>query len=57
MKNPGYKRIVGLGGYRERAPRTGFEPVTLRLTAACSTVELPRNIGCAASQKLTPHER
>src|SRR5262249_11392538 len=25
------------------APRTGFEPVTLRLTAACSTVELPRN--------------
>ena len=30
MKNPGYKRIVGLGGYRERAPRTGFEPVTLR---------------------------
>ena len=27
----------------ESAPRTGFEPVTLRLTAACSTVELPRN--------------
>ena len=25
------------------APRAGFEPATLRLTAACSTVELPRN--------------
>ncbi len=24
------------------APRVGFEPTTLRLTAACSTVELPR---------------
>jgi hypothetical protein len=27
------------------APRAGFEPATLRLTAGCSTVELPRNIG------------
>jgi hypothetical protein len=26
------------------APRVGFEPTTLRLTAACSTVELSRNI-------------
>lgn len=26
------------------APRVGFEPTTLRLTAGCSTVELPRNI-------------
>src|SRR5688572_13203692 len=26
------------------APRAGFEPATLRLTAGCSTVELPRNI-------------
>ena len=26
------------------APRTGFEPVTCRLTAECSTTELPRNI-------------
>ena len=24
------------------APRVGFEPTTLRLTAECSTVELPR---------------
>ena len=29
------------------APRAGFEPATLRLTAGCSAVELPRNIGCA----------
>src|SRR5690606_2112850 len=27
------------------APRAGFEPATLRLTAGCSAVELPRNIG------------
>ena len=26
------------------APRAGFEPATLRLTAGCSAVELPRNI-------------
>ena len=26
------------------APREGLEPSTLRLTAACSTIELPRNI-------------
>ena len=26
------------------APRVGFEPTTLRLTAECSTVELPRNM-------------
>ena len=25
------------------APRVGFEPTTLRLTAGCSAVELPRN--------------
>ena len=28
------------------APRVGFEPTTLRLTAACSTVELPRICFC-----------
>ena len=28
------------------APRVGFEPTTLRLTAGCSAVELPRN-ACA----------
>jgi hypothetical protein len=27
----------------ELAPRVGFEPTTLRLTAECSTVELPRS--------------
>jgi hypothetical protein len=26
-----------------KAPRRGFEPLTLRLTAACSTIELPGN--------------
>lgn len=26
-----------------RAPRVGLEPTTLRLTAACSTIELSRN--------------
>ncbi len=26
------------------APRVGFEPTTYRLTAGCSTVELPRNV-------------
>ena len=25
------------------APRVGLEPTTARLTAACSTIELPRN--------------
>ena len=29
----------------EVAPRVGLEPTTLRLTAACSTIELPRNKG------------
>jgi len=28
---------------KEMAPRAGFEPATKRLTAACSTTELPRN--------------
>ena len=31
--------------YKKRvAPRVGLEPTTLRLTAECSTIELPRNI-------------
>ena len=30
-------------GSRTLAPRVGFEPTTLRLTAECSTIELPRN--------------
>ncbi len=29
------------------APRVGFEPTTRRLTAGCSTTELPRNSACA----------
>ena len=29
--------------FEKVAPRAGFEPATLRLTAGCSTVELPRN--------------
>ena len=28
---------------RELAPRGGFEPPTFRLTAECSTIELPGN--------------
>ena len=31
------------------APRVGFEPTTNRLTAGCSTAELPRNSRCLAS--------
>src|SRR5690606_33785873 len=31
------------------APRVGFDPTTYRLTAGCSTIELPRNIHLAAS--------
>jgi hypothetical protein len=34
----GRKKSVGF-----LAPRVGFEPTTLRLTAGCSTIELPRN--------------
>src|SRR5688572_18359406 len=38
---------TGLRGHasslRRVAPRAGFEPATLRLTAGCSAVELPRN--------------
>ena len=31
------------------APREGLEPSTLRLTAACSTIELPRNTWLSAT--------
>jgi hypothetical protein len=38
------KRPAILAGlFDELAPRVGFEPTTLRLTAGCSAVELPRN--------------
>ena len=33
---------------REVAPRDGFEPSTNRLTAGCSTAELPGNTSCQA---------
>ncbi len=33
----------------EMAPRVGFEPTTNRLTAGCSTVELPRNAARASA--------
>ncbi len=36
-----------VGGGGRVAPRVGFEPTTLRLTAGCSTIELPRNGHCA----------
>ena len=32
-----------MGIFKKMAPREGLEPSTLRLTAACSTIELPRN--------------
>ena len=43
-----YIQEMGLVGvicnYKKRlAPRVGLEPTTLRLTAECSTIELPRN--------------
>jgi hypothetical protein len=36
------------------APRVGFEPTTSRLTAGCSTAELPGiiGVGCGRSPKL-----
>ena len=33
---------------KKLAPRAGFEPATLRLTAGCSTVELSRNVSTNA---------
>jgi hypothetical protein len=35
------------------APRAGFEPATNRLTAGCSTAELPRNIFADAVSNLS----
>ena len=34
-------------GLSKLAPRVGFEPTTLRLTAGCSAVELPRKSVCS----------
>ena len=40
------------------APRVGLEPTTLRLTAECSTIELPRSKGrdCETSLHQTPRD-
>ena len=35
-----------LTGHQVLAPRVGLEPTTTRLTAAGSTIELSRNLGC-----------
>jgi hypothetical protein len=44
-KNDTSRSQLILGGRMSRtAPRVGLEPTTLRLTAACSTIELSRNI-------------
>src|SRR5262245_53122962 len=32
-------------GFAGLAPRAELEPATLRLTAGCSAIELPRNVG------------
>src|SRR6476661_814120 len=37
------------------APRAGFEPATLRLTAGCSAVELPRNAAGRTRRMWTYH--
>ena len=43
------------------APRVGFEPTTSRLTAGCSTTELPRNstapLGARPLRIAAPHAR
>ena len=33
-----------LASYSIETPRVGLEPTTLRLTAECSAIELPRNV-------------
>ncbi len=49
IKNPvrGTDRV-----FESMAPRVGLEPTTARLTAACSTIELPRNVAALKQQKL-----
>ena len=42
-------RQVHLHFVIKMAPREGLEPSTLRLTAACSTIELPRNTWLSAT--------
>ena len=53
-KNPSRAFLPSTGSNNfKMAPRVGFEPTTLRLTAGCSAVELPRNlpISCALSER------
>ena len=53
-KNPSRLFLPSTGSNNfEMAPRVGFEPTTLRLTAGCSAVELPRNLPiiCALSER------
>jgi hypothetical protein len=42
------------GAQLEVAPRAGFEPATNRLTAGCSTTELPGNRAAARAQTPLP---
>ena len=37
-----FLNVARRGRYAFLAPRAGFEPATYRLTAGCSTIELPR---------------
>ena len=37
------------------APRAGLEPATLRLTAGCSAIELPRNTGRTSLAEKNPY--
>src|SRR5207253_11162618 len=46
--------LHGNGGLATLAPRVGFEPTTLRLTAGCSTIELPRNDGAGSAASAAP---
>ena len=56
---PDRKSLFGLGrdhrnGWKNLAPRAGFEPATNRLTAGCSTAELPGNTG---RRRIRAHRR
>lgn len=46
--------VIASGGVPDLAPREGFEPPTKRLTAACSTAELPGNGRECFALKLSP---
>ena len=45
MKSPPFRAgLCGTKSLKLLAPRAGFEPATNRLTAGCSTTELPGNM-------------